>query len=183
MSEQSEIMDELLEYIRKNFKEAQKAGDSDKAAQLKALGSNCQALAAHMAELEQRLKVLPKEMGDLSDLPDELLDELQTAKVDELEQQVVDVLRALQGPANLDQILIGLFRKFSVMQKRRYLMNRLYKMAQRELIVSVPRKKAVYVLPEFYTPEESADDVDELNESEDDDLSDVLGEANEDFPF
>src|ERR1051325_4255102 len=59
--------------------------------------------------------------GDISDIPPELLKELSIAHVDPLEAQVIAVLQACGGRADLDQILIGLYRKFETVQKRRRL--------------------------------------------------------------
>src|ERR1700744_465922 len=48
---------------------------------------------------------------DTSDLPPELLKELSAGHADKLEEQIVEVMRALGGNADLDQLLIGLYRK------------------------------------------------------------------------
>ncbi len=69
--------------------------------------------------------------GDLSGLPDELLKELSVAQADVLERQIVEVFQALGGSADLDQILIGLYRKFQVVQKRRFLQNKLWQMVRK----------------------------------------------------
>jgi hypothetical protein len=68
---------------------------------------------------------------DLSGLPDELLKELNVSQADVLEGQILDVFQALGGSADLDQVLIGLYRKFQVVQKRRYLQNKLWRMVRK----------------------------------------------------
>ncbi len=68
---------------------------------------------------------------DLSGLPDELLRELSVSQADVLERQVLEVMQALGGSADLDQVLIGLYRKFQVVQKRRFLQNKLWRMVRK----------------------------------------------------
>src|SRR5690349_20672713 len=73
---------------------------------------------------------IPKSLGDLSDLPDELIRELSVKRTDELEDQILTVMRACDGGkvVDLNQILVGLYRKFKVVQNRRFLQNKLYRM-------------------------------------------------------
>ncbi|MEI9931767.1 MAG: hypothetical protein WDM89_14825 [Rhizomicrobium sp.] len=68
---------------------------------------------------------------DLAGLPEELLRELSSANADVLERQILSVLRALDGGGDLDQILIGLYRKYHVIQKRRFLQNKLWRMVRK----------------------------------------------------
>ncbi len=68
---------------------------------------------------------------DLSGLPDELLKELSVSQADALDHQITEVFQALGGSADLDQILIGLYRKFQVVQKRRFLQNKLWRMVRK----------------------------------------------------
>jgi hypothetical protein len=74
------------------------------------------------------------EMLDTSDLPAELLKELSAGHADKLEDQIVDVMRAHGGSADLDQLLIGLYRKSRVVQKRRFLQNKLWRMVRKGLL-------------------------------------------------
>lgn len=73
----------------------------------------------------------PLDVTDLSGLPPELLSELSVSQADVLEQQIHAVLDALGGSADLDQILIGLYRKYQVVQKRRFLQNKLWRMVRK----------------------------------------------------
>lgn len=84
---------------------------------------------------------LPADLGNVHDLPPELLEELSVAKTDELEDQLVTVIRAYGDEATLDQILVGLYRKFEVKQKRRFLQNKLYRM---DTVWTVDGRKGVY---------------------------------------
>jgi len=88
---------------------------------------------------------LGRRLGDLSDLPDELKSQLQATKVGELDASIMDVLETqLDGAGNVDEILVGLYRKTGEIHKRQYISNKLYRMAQTGMIVSVPKKKGVY---------------------------------------
>lgn len=94
---------------------------------------------------------LPPDLGNVHDLPPELLEELTIAKGDDLEDQLVTVINAYGGEASLDQILVGLYRKFKVIQKRRFIQNKLYRM---EAVWSVEGRKGVYTTTQ--PPEEPA---------------------------
>lgn len=87
---------------------------------------------------------LGRRIGDLADLPDELKAELQVAKVSELEQEIISVIEGLDGVANVDEILVGLWRCHEKLLKRQYLSNKLYRMGMARQIISVPKKKGVY---------------------------------------
>ena len=101
--------------------------------------------ADHMLHLEGLTSALPPELGNIHDLPQELLDELSVAKTDELEDQIVTVINAYGGVATLDQILVGLYRKFKVTQKRRFVQNKLYRMS---MVWGVDGRKGVYTTDE-----------------------------------
>jgi Fic family protein len=94
--------------------------------------------------MTELLEKVGKRLGNVSDLPEELRNQLQATKIDELERQILDVLSSLEGIANLDEILVGLYRKFSVIQERQYLSNKLYRMAKAGHIITVKGKKGVY---------------------------------------
>ena len=91
------------------------------------------------------------------------------------------------GTATLDQILVGLNRKFKVAQKRRFLQNKLYRMP---MVWSVPGRKGVYTTepPEEQTHADPNGEV-VIVESEVvivDSLEDIPGEEDEsveDAPF
>lgn len=103
------------------------------------------AVADELVRLYGLTKALPSDLGNIFDLPLELLEELSIMKSDELEDQIVSVINAYAGTASLDQILVGLYRKFSVSQKRRFLQNKLYRMT---MVWSVPGKKGIYTTEE-----------------------------------
>jgi hypothetical protein len=113
------------------------------------------AAAAEIVRLRASVAPLPTRLGDLSDIPQELRSELSGIELDELEGQLVAVINSYEGKtADLNQILVGLFRKFKVVQKRRLIQQRLWRMQGDGLAWAVPKKKGVYTTVKPETPEE-----------------------------
>lgn len=109
-------------------------------------GPKLGSLVEFLGEQKRLATPIPKSLGDISDLPEALLRELSGTKTDELEDQILTVMRACGSVVNLDQMLVGLYRKFDVVQTRRYLQNKLYRMWKKELVHSVPGQRASYSL-------------------------------------
>lgn len=107
-----------------------------------------------LEEFRRVNKPIPASYGDLSDLPPELVKELSGVKVDDLEQQIFTIIKSGGRDVDLDAVLIELFRRFGVTQTRKFLQNKLWRMAQKELIFSVPGRKGVYsaIKPEEENP-------------------------------
>jgi hypothetical protein len=105
---------------------------------------------ADLNEQKRLAAPIPRDLGDLSDLPEELLRELSVKKTDELEDQILTIMRACEGSeVNLDQILVGLYRKFKVSQTRRFLQNKLYRMYKKDLVYPVPGRRAYSLEPQL----------------------------------
>lgn len=88
--------------------------------------------------------------GNLDDLPDELRSEIIAARVDLMEQKVIDLLATqFDGAATVDEIRVGLFRMTGEVLERRKLAGKLYRMVQSKppLLESVQKKKGVYRIP------------------------------------
>jgi hypothetical protein len=83
---------------------------------------------------------------DLSDLPPELLQELQLRRTDQLELQIVAVLRTLGGCADLDRILIGLYRQFQSVQKRRVLQNKMWRLVRKGRVTTSKDRRGHFTL-------------------------------------
>lgn len=130
-------------------------------------GQRADALESVVQELDiarKRLRPLSPDFGDLSDLPEEVIQHLNLSKVDELEQQLRDIVASGEGSeVGLDQVIIELWRRHKVTKSRTYVMNRLYRMAQKGSIHSVEGKKGVYcVLRNWDMPKQGfADDLDD----------------------
>jgi len=99
-----------------------------------------------------RLALVP---ADIKGLPPELIKELSIGSDDEdglLEFQVLEFLEENGGIANLDQIIIGLYRRTGEIHKRTALSAKLFRMSKKELVRSVPKKKGVYASFDFDEP-------------------------------
>lgn len=94
---------------------------------------------------------------DIEGLPEELLKELSISDTDRTEFAIVNMIDDAGGILSLDKILIGLFKATGEIYKRQNLTNRLYRMAQKGMIFSVPSKKGAYS-----TTELTSEEVDEL---------------------
>lgn len=90
-------------------------------------------------------------IGDISDLPPELLSQLSIQKLDEVEQAVVNTLTyRYRGIATIDEILVGIYRDSGLIQTdRRKFANKLYRMQNARLIKSVDGRKGVYCIPSY----------------------------------
>lgn len=117
-------------------------------------------LIAFLDDQGRHVAPLPSGFDDLADLPEELLAELSLPQADEIETQLHAVIVALDGTADLDKILVGLYRRFGVVQKRRFLQNKLYRMSGKGLIHSVPKRRGVYTIkPLEQEPEQEDEDL------------------------
>ena len=86
-----------------------------------------------------------RRIGSLDDLPAKLRDQLQLGKVADLDQAIINLIRDdLEGIANLDEVLVGLFRRRGEVFERHFVSNKLYRMNKAGLIRSVVGKKGVY---------------------------------------
>ncbi|NIZ12714.1 hypothetical protein [Phaeobacter sp. HF9A] len=145
MSEFVENVKTALADLRAWAQKNRDAGRSESADKVESLADLLEGVPQELIRLYGLTSSLPAELGNIHDLPPELQAELSVAKTDELEDQLVTVIKAYGDQASLDQILVGLFRKFQVTQKRRFLQNKLYRM---ETIWGVPGKKGVYTSTE-----------------------------------
>lgn len=140
-------LDSVRDYVRRMEgwrKSAEAKSDTKLIAMYDERLAFLRAAAAEIDELRRITKPIPASYGDLSDLPPELVKELSGIKVDDLEQQIYTIIKAGGAEADLDAVLIELFRRFRVIQTRKFLQNKLWRMAQKELIFSVPSRKGVY---------------------------------------
>jgi hypothetical protein len=117
--------------------------------------STLQAAITEIQSLREKTSPLSTRLGDLSDLPKELRAELSGIEIDELESQLVTVINAYGGTADLNQVLVGLFRKFKIVQTRRFIQQKLWRMTSDGLLWSVPKRKGVYTTTEPPAPQAS----------------------------
>jgi hypothetical protein len=114
----------------------------------------CQRWLAHTAALGALLGVESETAGGANmsaptaDLPPALLKELRHRQADQLEGQIVAVLAASNGSADLDQILIGLYRGFGLVEKRRVIQNKLWRLVRKGRIAKARDTRNVFTLNE-----------------------------------
>lgn len=83
---------------------------------------------------------------DVSDLPAELVSQLTIPKSDDDEVRMVQLLRIAGRPLSINEIMVGLYRKFGDFSKRSTVNARLYRLANKGDLVTT--EKGVYALPE-----------------------------------
>jgi len=92
-----------------------------------------------------RIKNSKLRIGEISDLPPELVEQLSGAKVDDGENEVISIIRDdLNGVALIDEILVGIYRRTGEVKQRGPLNQKLYRMVRKGLIHTVPNKKGMY---------------------------------------
>ena len=107
---------------------------------------------AHAAALGALLGMEGQARGDTNlpalqtDLPPALVKELRHRQPDQLEGQIVAVLAACRGSADLDQILIGLYRGFGLIEKRRVIQNKLWRLVRKGRIAKASDTRNVFTL-------------------------------------
>lgn len=93
---------------------------------------------------------LGSRFGNLDDLPEELRTQVLAARIDVVEQKIIDLLtQQFDGAATVDELRVGLYRATGEVFDRRKLAGKLYRMVQAKppLLESVPKKKGVYRIP------------------------------------
>jgi len=126
-------------------------------AEIKAL----EALVTEVKHLRSITKPVPKTLGDLSDLPDELKAELSAIKTDDVEDQIFTIINSCEGKeANIDTILVELYRRFQGVHKRNYITNKLWRMVNKsEMLWAGEGGKGYYTTLE---PQESDPKIDKI---------------------
>lgn len=112
------------------------------------VADNLELVISELENARKRLRPLSSDFGDLSDLPEEVLQQLNLSKLDELDQQLRDIVASASGgEVGINQIIIELWRRHKVTKSRTYIMNKLYRMGQKGTVTSVEGKKGVYCIP------------------------------------
>jgi hypothetical protein len=145
MSKETDAVKRVTEELRSWAQRNRDADRHEAAQRIEAMVLDLQGVSEELIRLANLTTALPPDLDDIHDLPEELLAELSVLKTDEIEDQIVTVVNSYGGSADLDRILVGLFRKFGVSQKRRFIQNKLYRM---DMIWSVDGRKGVYTTQE-----------------------------------
>lgn len=147
MSDTLDAVKTLVAEYRRLAKNSE-VDDPARAKRQTSVADNLDALILELEIARKRLRPLSTDYGDLSDLPEEVLQQLNLAKLDELDQQLRDIVASADGTdVGINQIIIELWRRHKVAKSRTYIMNKLYRMAQKGTITSVEGKKGVYRIP------------------------------------
>ena len=100
MSEHIESVNTVAGYYRRS---SDLNSDDSKREQHTSIAERLEAAAAELIRLYGLTSALPPDLGNIFDLPPELLEELSIVKSDALEDQLVTVINAYGGTASLDQ--------------------------------------------------------------------------------
>lgn len=148
MAEHSESVKTLAKNYRAWSLAAQAKGDEATSHRHMRNAIAIEETLAELERLERITQPIPASYGDLSDLPPELLKELSGIRADDREQQLYTVIKSASEEVELDAILIELFRRFKVVETRKFLQNKLWRMAQKGMIWTIPGKKGIYTATE-----------------------------------
>src|SRR5690606_37816426 len=89
---------------------------------------------------------------DLEGLPEELIAELSISESDREEFELLAIIEAGGGTMSLDQLLVAVYKKHGTIYERVKLNQRLYRMASKGALYSVPGRKGWYSI---YEPSET----------------------------
>lgn len=92
---------------------------------------------------QEQLIVPPK---DMIELPEELIAQLTQSKSDRAELNIIKAMEDVGGIISIDVLLVKLYKQNGEINDRRQLSTKLFRMAKKGLIFSVPGKKSVYSL-------------------------------------
>lgn len=82
--------------------------------------------------------------NDLSDLPDDIKATLKCNKKDDFSDKIMSLYDDTVKELNIDQITVGLFRKFKYKTRRKILNTKLYNMTKKSKLQRVAGKKGVF---------------------------------------
>lgn len=88
------------------------------------------------------------DLSNVSDIPHEIKEQLGFLNKNNFEEQLVELFTTANMELNLDQIMVGFYRKYGETKERRAIINKLYNMCRYDhpLIKKVEGKKGVYKL-------------------------------------
>lgn len=97
---------------------------------------------------------------DLSrdDLPEEVLAQLKKSPTDELLDELLDIIDFLDQEVSIDDVIIAYYRRHQDVLARPRVRQLVATLAQREKIVKLPQRSAIYMSLEAFEREEGADD-------------------------
>ena len=151
MSDNVQVVKQLMGRMQKHIAEFPDAPNVDRTINdIAALG----VILSDVQEFYNRTVPVDSELGDISHLPPELIKELTLNAPSELEQRIIAIIESTDEKlANINTILVALYDRHKVVQKRRNMQNKLWRMMDNKLLYSMPNQKGVYttIKPVSYT--------------------------------
>lgn len=83
-------------------------------------------------------------INDYEKLPEIIKKELLFGNLGDLSEKIIDVLKFYEGMANIDEIIVGMYRNYGIIKTRDYYVSKLYKMARKKVLFSMPKRKGIY---------------------------------------
>ena len=80
---------------------------------------------------------------DVSDLPEDILCELKKTRLGEMPTSILK-LYDIKGELSVDEVLIGLFRKYAIIKTRKQVVSYIYFLTRRKYIIRIRGKQGVY---------------------------------------
>lgn len=87
-------------------------------------------------------------LGKVKTLPKELADQINAKSRSGKDALLIDVINDLDGAANMDEIIIYLYREHNIIEKKANLANRVYRMIRDGRLFSIEGKRGVYTTKE-----------------------------------
>ena len=144
MTDHADAIATVAHIMRLNAVSERQAGDSRKAEELDSMAASLTRAASEMERLRDMVSPLPAAIGDVRQYPDKLRLQLSKSKIDGMDEKIIAILNSYGGEADLDQILVGLYLRFEIMQRRRYLQSKLYRLGRLNVVAPVPGRTGAY---------------------------------------
>lgn len=144
MTDHSDAIATVAHILRLNAVSERQAGDARKAEEFDSMASTLTRAATELERLRDMVSPLPASIGDVSQYPEKLRLQLSKGKIDGMDEKIIAIINAYKGEADLDQILVGLYVRFDILQRRRYLQNKLYRLTRLNVVAAVPGRTGTY---------------------------------------
>lgn len=84
---------------------------------------------------------------NLDDLPEDMKREVESKRMDEFERKILELFELAKRPLSIDEVMVGLYRKYGVQKNHRQVMNKLYQMSSQITSAKIATvKRGVYQL-------------------------------------
>ncbi len=149
MTDHADAIATVAHILRLNAVTEREAGEPSKATELESMAATLTVASAEMERLQDMVSPLPASIGNIRQYPDKLRVQLSKGKIDRMDEKIIAVINAREGEADLDQILVGLYLKFEIIERRRYLQSKLYRLSRLNVVAPVPGKAGAFRTTRF----------------------------------